>query len=719
MCIGTAFHLHPRIGRRAEIKLQIVWLIMKNKIYFRIGFDHNWILGQKNSRPMPVDKVVSELKKRYGLTDLRTGVTQCEAIVTCDKDADALKAELYEVMNAVFGTGDTGYCKVECRVEDDPGNAEDASAGSSTAPGEKAAADKAPRTEEPEERPEPPKYSGIFSRKQDTPAKNRSVDEVMEEINALVGANEFKMLADECVRIAPVLKETGTLDSFTDRAYLISINDGCGLSTYLNLFKELIEGLDIIDFGQRSEVIEKKLYNLSGDKDKNNGILQFFGNVSSPKFICLDISENMSQLNTPEFREILKMAGKAAGNRIIFFRIPFVEQSIVSDISKALNDMIFIKNISIPPFDFTELKKTAGNILASKDFTMDEEAWNIFQARVAAEKSDGRFYGIETVQKIIRELLYTKQLYNIDNNITDKHIKGNEISGLVDDAYLNTKSGFEQLEELIGMESIIQQVKQVVAQIEASLQNQSLEAPCIHMTFLGNPGTGKTTVARILGQIMKEKGILRNGAFFEYAGRDLCGRYVGHTAPRTSAICRDAYGSVLFIDEAYSLYRGDADTNDYGREALDTLVAEMENHRSDLMVIMAGYPKEMEKMITGNPGLKSRLPYSIEFPNYSREQLGQIFMSMAKTGFDYDQDFEDAVKLYFDTLSDDIINAKEFSNGRFVRNLYERTWGKAALRCQLDSIPCKKLTVEDFKLAAGDKDFTQKLDSKKRTIGFK
>ena len=157
-----------------------------------------------------------------------------------------------------------------------------------------------------------------------------------------------------------------------------------------------------------------------------------------------------------------------------------------------------------------------------------------------------------------------------------------------------------------------------------------MERPCIHMRFVGNPGTGKTTVARIIGKILKEKGVLRIGNFYEYAGRDFCGRYVGETAPKTASICRDAYGSVLFIDEAYSLYRGDDNSRDYGREALDTLIAEMENHRNDFVVIMAGYTDDMDKLMAGNMGLASRMPYTIEFPNFTREQLYEIFESMSK-----------------------------------------------------------------------------------------
>ena len=157
---------------------------------------------------------------------------------------------------------------------------------------------------------------------------------------------------------------------------------------------------------------------------------------------------------------------------------------------------------------------------------------------------------------------------------------------------------------------------------------------------------------------------------------------------------------------------------DFGKEAIDTLVTETENHRSDLMVVMAGYPDEMETLMSANPDLRSRMPYLIEFLNYTKDQLAEIFLNIVKKSFRYETDFEDAVKMYFSSLPDSLLDAKDFSNARYVWNLFERTWAKAALRCQMSGTECSALTVEDFALAASDKEFNNIMEQKKRAIGF-
>ena len=324
---------------------------------------------------------------------------------------------------------------------------------------------------------------------------------------------------------------------------------------------------------------------------------------------------------------------------------------------------------------------------------------------------------MNTVQKVVREMLYKKQYNNAYQNKSGLNIGKNDLKGLIKTQDENSFDGMKALSELIGSEPIVKKVEEILLQIDMARKNPDFGSPCLHMRFVGNPGTGKTTVARILGKILKERGVLRLGNFYEHGGRDFCGRFIGETAPKTSSMCRDAYGSVMFIDEAYTLYRGENNERDFGREALDTLIAEMENHRSDFMVIMAGYTDEMDTLLKGNPGLRNRMPYTIEFPNFTRAQLCEIFRSFLKKKFVYEDELLVAVENYFNGLEEEFINSKDFGNARFVRNLFERTWGKASLRCQLEGKSEIVLTKADFEAASMENDFRLNKKEKHR-LGF-
>lgn len=555
-------------------------------------------------------------------------------------------------------------------------------------------------------------------------AREKKLRMVLEKIDALIGAEDFKALAHELATVAPHLVKKGTVDTFFNTSYIFSINDGDGLTTYLDLFCELLMLLDLVKFEAKKRFSEDKIIMPQGKEAPSKAFSAVrahfnYGAYQAPKVICMDISEWMTKISSPEFREFLTELEDKGDKYIYIFRVPFLEEEVIKGLKRGLGDVLSVRAIPFVPFDNNELKAHAESLIKLKGFTMAENAWEIFDKRIEEEKNDGKFYGINTVNKIVREMIYVKQLSDAQNNIESTLIKKNEIKCVSATYEENEVSGMELLKGLIGMEGIASRVEEIVAQIEMSLKNKSLGSPCIHMRFLGNPGTGKTTVARVIGKILKEKGILRNGNFFEYAGRDFCGRFIGETAPKTSAICRDAYGSVLFIDEAYTLYRKNhRNSNDFGREAIDTLIAEMENHRSDLVVIMAGYTEEMEELMKANAGLESRMPYIVEFPNYTRKQLYDIYMQMVNKNFRFGEGFTDAVKEYFDTLPDEVINTKEFSNARFVRNLFERTWGKAVLRAQLNKADVNVLTKEDFLLASSDKEFKKIMQKPSRTLGF-
>jgi AAA+ superfamily predicted ATPase len=544
------------------------------------------------------------------------------------------------------------------------------------------------------------------------------VDTVLAKINSLVGCVQFKALANEVVQIAPQIKANNTSDIFAFQSYLFSIGDGCGLSTYLQLFVQLIGALGINKIAP-NPVTEVRLdaYKESLEPFEDAIRVLKSGNENYVRILCIDISEWMSKTDNRYFKQFLRVVEKYTDKFIVVFRVPYVDMEVLSRLQYSLSDLLYIRTVAFPPLNQSEIKSCAEAEIGKYGFTVSKAAWDIFQHRISEEKSDGKFYGLNTVKKVVKELVYKKQLHNARSGKADNQISKNDMKELCASAHTSGVSGYEQLNSLIGNENIKKQIDEIVAQIKLSLKNDSVSRPCIHMRFVGNPGTGKTTVARILGKILKENGVLRVGNFYEYAGRDLCGRYIGETAPKTASICRDAYGSVLFIDEAYSLYRGDGNDRDYGREALDTLIAEMENHRNDLVVIMAGYTDDINKMMEGNLGLASRMPYTLEFPNFTRQELFEIFKSMVQSKFKYEEELMDTAQKYFENLSDNLLSAKEFSNARFVRNLFERTWAKAAMRCQLNNSADVILTKDDFERASSDKEFAYTVP-KKPLIGF-
>ena len=224
----------------------------------------------------------------------------------------------------------------------------------------------------------------------------------------------------------------------------------------------------------------------------------------------------------------------------------------------------------------------------------------------------------------------------------------------------------------------------------------------MHMIFTGNPGTGKTTIARLVSRYLKAIGVLSGGQLVEVTRADLVGRYVGHTAPLTTQVLKSAVGGVLFIDEAYSLYRGKDDS--FGLEAIDTLVKGMEDHRDDLIVIVAGYTELMGRFLHANPGLESRFNKYFYFEDYNGAQLLAIFQSMcAKNGYTLDDKATEYAESYFKTLYEE--RDENFGNARDVRNVFERAVARQSDRVAALEKPGKEelmaLTVADLQEEGG------------------
>ena len=258
---------------------------------------------------------------------------------------------------------------------------------------------------------------------------------------------------------------------------------------------------------------------------------------------------------------------------------------------------------------------------------------------------------VEYRNNLIRYISFNKELPKIEEKKTLEEI-------------------FKDLNDLVGLEKVKKVLYDLVdvINLKEKAKNLTIKDMNLHMVFLGNPGTGKTTIARIISNILYNLGYIKENKLIEVSSKDLVGQYVGQTAPKTMDVINKSLNGVLFIDEAYSLaVKGE---NSYNAEAIATLIQAMENYRDKLVVIFAGYTKEMQDFLDSNSGIVSRIGYTLEFDDYTTEELIKIFMGFAtKNGFVVD---DEAVK-YLEEVINENRNMKNFGNARFVRNIYEKT----------------------------------------------
>jgi probable Rubsico expression protein CbbX len=227
-------------------------------------------------------------------------------------------------------------------------------------------------------------------------------------------------------------------------------------------------------------------------------------------------------------------------------------------------------------------------------------------------------------------------------------------------------------EELIGLRPVKTRIREVAALLVVErLRKQmalSAETPTLHMCFTGNPGTGKTTVAVRMGEILKRLEYVREGHLVTVTRDDLVGQYIGHTAPKTKEVIKKAMGGVLFIDEAYYLYKPENE-RDYGAESIEILLQVMENNRDDLVVILAGYKDKMDRFFHSNPGMRSRIAHHIDFPDYSRDELLAIArLMLAQQNYRFSDEGSAAFSQYIEKR----MQQPHFANARSIRNALDR-----------------------------------------------
>ncbi|WP_153834209.1 AAA family ATPase [Gracilibacillus thailandensis] len=355
--------------------------------------------------------------------------------------------------------------------------------------------------------------------------------------------------------------------------------------------------------------------------------------------------------------------------------------------------------IKLPDFSNEELLQIAEDTALQNDYFFTEQARHRFLSLIEKARVDESFGNARTVKDLVLKVIFhigaSHELPLEENWLAHMRISEEDIAALDDQK--DSTEPMEQLEQLIGLDNVKEEVKKLSAFVQIQQKRKSLQLPTVpvqlHSVFSGNPGTGKTTVAKLFAQILKQCGLLKRGHLVVASRSDLVAGFVGQTATKTKNKIREALGGVLFIDEAYALYRGE---KDFGKEAIDTIVDEMTKHNENIVIILAGYKNEMERFIASNPGLESRFKKYFHFQDYIKEELLEM-VSYHVQEFQYQLDV-DVVDYLSKQFEDTTING----NGRFVVNLINEAIQYQALRLDMETAEMEQLellTKKDFELA--------------------
>ena len=325
------------------------------------------------------------------------------------------------------------------------------------------------------------------------------------------------------------------------------------------------------------------------------------------------------------------------------------------------------------------------------------------------EKSidDSNHYSQDSTLQKFKEGLKNSSSYNPDASEDSQGIKEENMEDTVSEAEEEKEEEslediLAKLNKLVGLENVKKDVNSLInlIQIRKIREERGIKQPdmSLHLVFSGNPGTGKTTVARLLGEIYSKLGILSKGHLVETDRSGLVAGYVGQTAIKTQDMIKQAMGGILFIDEAYSLSAAKGE-NDFGQEAIDTILKAMEDNREDFIVIVAGYPKLMDDFLHSNPGLESRFNKHLNFEDYNPQELFDIFVSMEEgSSLKLDKKAEEYLKGHFEDVYK--CRGDNFANGRYVRNIFEKVLSNQANRLvnieDISDDDLNTLTIEDF-----------------------
>lgn len=554
----------------------------------------------------------------------------------------------------------------------------------------------------------------------------------VQKLDNLIGIEPIKKYVQEIINMHEInsrRKAQGLPELKFNKHLALTGNPGTGKTTVARILGEIYKELGILSKGHFIEAGQDDLVaNYVGQTSKKTAKV-----VESAKggVLFIDEAYSLSAQDRGGFgaEAIEVLVKEMENNRDDFVLIVAGYQAEMENFlnSNAGLKGRFSKTITFPDMSNDQLTDVAIELFKSEKFVLSEEAKlklsNIFKS---ITRTKG-FANARLARQLVENIKMNQASRLINDSKAPLHIiiandvveKGNLV---VDDEIkeknkIRLNNSLEKLQNLTGLSNIKSEIDTIIslARIARIKQEKGqVVKPVIgHFVFSGSPGTGKTTVARLIGEIFASLGLLPSGHTVEVGRADLIGEYIGQTAPKVKNKVEAALGGVLFIDEAYSL--NNESNKDFGKEAVETLVQLMENHRDNLVIVFAGYKEEMKNFVQMNSGLKSRISYSLDFKNYDGKESLKIFEDLIKeNNYIIDQKFKDKAKEIIDLL----VNQKSFSNGRTIRELFENTQKIQAKR--FNTVNSALIKVEDLNtLKAEDLPKIEEfIEAQKAKIGF-
>lgn len=496
----------------------------------------------------------------------------------------------------------------------------------------------------------------------------------------IVGMQELKVALNDIyalLQLEKKRKKIGFTRSVICNNIVITGPDGCGKTKAAFVASKVLKKLGVVAYEEPFETDYASLLGDTQDATHEN-IKQLFENAEDGIVLIDNIHEfdddGAYSMGLDAIDQIIK-AYHAAGNKVTLI-ITGKEEGIQNLFlkKKRLADIFQLAPIQLGHYSVDELVAISNCIAEEKNFILDDEVNELLKDKIEHMIGQADFRYSKDLERMLnaafinaaKRLSHKRRLSETDALlITAEDINFEESDESVEEL-------LTQLDRLTGLSEVKKQVHRIVnsVKMQKKAEEMGISLPgghgTLHLVFKGNAGTGKTTVARIIGKIYRRLGVLSGGQLIEVTRRDLVSEYVGKTAIQVRDKVKEAMGGILFIDEAYSLCKDDQDT--YGQEAIDALVADIENHRDSLMVILAGYSNDMDKFLDKNQGLRSRLSTEIIFDDYSVDEMVEIFKKTIKDrGLVLDVGLEKDIH----SLIREKARQRDFGNARGVRNVVE------------------------------------------------